>query len=273
MERGSEGIAFLAASEARSTILELLCRNGSLTERELRDRADYARTTVHRNLDALLDLGWIERDDGRYVVTTCGEIVAAKFAETKTTVATASRLEPFLRWVSRDELDLDLTLLRDAEVTVGDARDPLATVNRAVRPLRRTSTVRAVWPVLYLHPFEVGHRRIREGELEAEYVVPRELLGTLASRSEYARLARDMLDSDRFELRVYDGEIPFSLGIFDGTIQLGASEDGEPKALVETSAADARAWAERRYADYRRAARPIDPAAISKRGRRRPDEA
>lgn len=273
MDGGREGVAFLAASAARSTILELLCGDEELSERELRDRTEYARTTIHRNLEALLDRGWIARDEGRYAATTSGEIVESTFAETTATVEAASRLQPFLQWVSREDLDLDLAMLRDAELTVGDPQDPLATVNRAVQPLKDTTTFKAVHPVIYLHPFEVQHRRILQGELEAEYIVPRELLGTLTSGSEYTRLAREMLDSGRFDVYVFDGDIPYSLGIFDETIQLGATEEGEPRAVVETSSADVRAWAERRYEEYRRVARPLDRAALLTRGRRRPDEA
>lgn len=252
-----EAVAFLAGSAARVAIMEQLRRHEGLTERQLRERVDCARTTVRRNLDRLAGRGWVRDDEREYALTTGGELVYDAFDSLLDTVETVSRLRPFLQHVQGDDLGVEVTAFRDAELTTGDAGNPLAMVNRHVRGLKGATEVRTVLPITGLHPYEVLHQRARRDTVDAECVVAPSVAETLRSDPEFADLTADLLDSDRFDLYVYDGAIPYYLGILDETVQLGVSEDGSPHALLETTSETVRNWAETEYGEYKAKSRKI----------------
>ncbi|SEP14349.1 Predicted transcriptional regulator, contains HTH domain [Halogranum amylolyticum] len=263
MREGTEAVEFLACSQARVDILMSLRQHGDMTEHELRERLDYARTTVTRNLNALHEQDWIRVSDGRYAITTCGELIVEQFINLTETTATTTQLQPFLQWVPRDNLDFDVTLLQDAELTVAEPGNPLKMVHRHVQQLKETTDLRAVVPLTGLHPYEVQHRRMLQEQLEAEHVVSPNVAETFQSDPDFVDLTRDMLNSGWFDVYVYDSNIPYYLGILDDTIQIGADEAGTPRALIETTSDEVRAWAEETYRDYKEAARPLEEKMTS----------
>jgi hypothetical protein len=77
-------------------------------------------------------------------------------------------------------------------------------------------------------------------------VVP-EVAEMFQSNPDYVELFEGMVDTGRFEVYVCGSGIPYYLGIFDRTVQIGVNENGEPRGLLETDSEEVREWAERKY--------------------------
>lgn len=252
-----EAVAFLAGSPARVRILRTLRSDGPTSRDEFRTVLDAARTTVGRNLDALVERGWIARTGSRYELTPCGRLVLDGFEEARGAVRAADRLGPFVRWVDDDALDIDLRALADASVVTGDQTDPFAMVNAHVRRLREAERFRGCLPLVGLHAFETVHDRVIEDGAVHELVVTPGVAATLRESEAYADLYGALAACPRFSAYRYDGDIPFYVGLLDGTVQVGVDDDGDPQALLESTDPRVLEWAERTYRHYREAAAPL----------------
>lgn len=247
----------LDRSPTRVRILDELDDEGPLRKHELRGRLDGTRTTVQRNLDALREREWIETGHREYAITPGGETIAEKFADLAETIQIERRLRPFLKYVDRSDLDIDLQLLADAKLMTSEPGDPWAMINEHVRVIERTEYDRNVLPVIGLHGYETGHEKIVNGTARAELVVTPEIAETLRSNPNYAELTEEMVATGRFGVYVYDASIPYFLSILDDTVQMGVTDDGRPQALLETDSGEVREWAEEKYEWYEQRAEKI----------------
>lgn len=264
MREGVEAIAFLAGSETRVQLLEELAGSADagdqgqgLSRGELRARLDAARTTITRNLEALIDRGWVREIEGRYVATPAGRLVAGALGEATATIAAADRLAPFLRWFPADEPEPPIESLWSARVVTGESGDPYAPVNAIVNRIRQSGDGRVLLPFLGLHPFEACHERVVEDGTTHELVVTPTVAETLRTDDDYAALFADLRACDRFTAYVYDGEIPLFVGIYESATLIDATREGAPEILVESDDERVRDWAEEVYERYRAAARRI----------------
>lgn len=244
----------------RETV-EVLVRRMDVVDR-LRDRAmekpalvdelDQSRSTIDRAIRDLETHGLVTYTDDGYTTSTLGEIVAAKLFDLTRTMEIGSRLAPFLEWVTADEFDLDLRHLADADLYVPEPNDPYAMVNRHVTLLERADRQRLVLPLVGLHGMEAMHGAVLEGGAESVAVVTPGVAETLRTNPEYAALHDELAELDRYEVHVTEREIPYFVGLLDGTVQIGVDDAGEPRALVESTDEAARRWAEEVFASYKR---------------------
>jgi predicted transcriptional regulator len=184
-------------------------------------------------------------------------LVAGALANARAAVGTADRLTPFLRWFPADEPEPPVEALRGARVVTGESGDPYAPVNTIVNCIRRSGGGRVLLPFLGLHAFEACHERVVEDGTTHEVVVTPAVAETLRTDGDYAGLFADLRACDRFAAYVYDGEIPFFVGIYDGVTLIDAIPEGVPETLVESDDGRVREWAEGVYERYRAAARPL----------------
>ncbi|PSP62934.1 hypothetical protein BRC77_08670 [Halobacteriales archaeon QH_8_64_26] len=102
---------------------------------------------------------------------------------------------------------------------------------------------------------------VEEGAIH-EYVVGSGVVETLRTDPDYTEPCEAMLGTDRFELSVCDGEVPYYLGLLDETIRIGVEdEEGMPRALVETDAGGVGEWANETYDEYRDRSMPFSMEA------------
>lgn len=235
----------------RIDVLERL-RDRPMDKRTLEESLPVSRSTLDRAVRELELLDLVEYADGTYRVTTCGSLVARKYREFEREIRVLAEFRPFLRHVSPSEFDLDVHLLADAELHVPEPSDPYAMINTHVSALKTMDHGRALLPITGLHGHEAVHEAVVHRDARAEAVVEPGVAETWRSTAEYASLTEELRETDRFEVFVYDGSIPYFVGIYDDeTVHFGADEDGEPRALIETTNDDVRSWADRTYATYR----------------------
>jgi predicted transcriptional regulator len=253
-----ETVEFLARSETRLTILQELAESDHLTRAEFRQRLEASRTTVQRNLEALVDQGLISQDGRHYSLTAGSGHVLDRFLDLLETVKHVEYLQPFLEWVDTDELDFEVSLLGEAEIFTPRAGDPYAMINRHVDRLDEGREIRALLPFTGLHATEVARERVLHHGAQGELVVVPTIVTTYRTQPEYRELFEDLAGLDRFDLYEYDGRLPFSISLVDETVQLIAAEGNEPRAMLESDDPDLRRRAESIFEEYKRQATPVD---------------
>lgn len=226
-------------------------------KRTLVAELDCSRSTVNRGIRELEALDLVAYGDGGYRITSLGELVATAFTDLAATVELRLQYEPFLEWVPEDGFDMDLKLLRDAELLLPEQGDPYAMINRHVTVIEQTDYVQCVLPLVGLHAYKAAHEQILENDARAEVVVSPEAADTLQSAPEYAKLTEEMATTGRYELYQYDGDIPYFVGLLDETVQIGVDEAGEPRALIETTNPEVQDWAEIAFEEYKQQAEPV----------------
>ena len=242
----SEELVELARRASALTIL----REGTLNRRELQERLEVSRPTVHRLTRSFEDRGLVERSDGELALTPVGEIITETVIEFQRTVQTARRIEPFFEVVS----DCDPVFVReafaDATVTTADPGDPYSGVRRFMTLVENSDTLRGIDPTAInpLHLDEL-HEQIIDG-METDAVFLPEVVESLIESN--PDRAREAFESGNLTLRTHD-DIPFGITLCDDRIGVGIydNDTGLLKTYIDTDAPAAREWAEAVYLEYR----------------------
>ena len=234
----------------RSEFLECLLEQPK-DKRMVVDDIGMSRATVDRGLRELENVGLIEYTDGRFTLSTIGKATEQGLFNIIKTIRLGQRLHPFLRWVSYDNFDIDIHLLADAELLLPEPGDPWAMMNRHVQVLKEADNGRVVQPVASLYAMEAAYERIVNAGATGSTVVESSVADTFQTNPNYTELVEGMIATGRFDLYVYGGTIPYFIGVFDEIVQIGADEEGEPRAILETDSAKVLQWAENKYEEYR----------------------
>ncbi|MDS0298348.1 hypothetical protein NDI76_06305 [Halogeometricum sp. S1BR25-6] len=249
-------VRFVSQSSARVRLLLRLVESGPMNRCELRDGVDASRTTVSRNLEALVDRGWVAESDAGYRATPGGELLAAGLESFLSTAETVGRLAPFFEWFPSDDVDLPSEWLVDADVYPSTPADPYAPIDRHVERLEVAAELRCLLPATGVRPMRAIGRK-RDG-FDHEMVVSPSVGETLRSERKYLDAVDELAERGSLDFYVSDRPVPLYVGLFEGDVQLGVGDsDGVPRALVETSDERVRRWAEETYDAYRTGAEPL----------------
>lgn len=250
-----EDIEFLTRSHNRVRILGMLQEAGSLDKHTITDRLDASRTTAKRNLDALVERGWVRNADGEYTITAPGALVSEDFLDLTESIRTARRLAPVTKWMPDATFGFDLRELADARITPSVPDDPYAPIDRYVEALSNARTVRVLLPAVARPALEGIHDHLLDGTATGELVLGPQVVRTVRSNPHCARLCEELTATGRMTVYAHDGPFPYYLGLVDDAVHIGIEDrDGMQRALVESDATAVRAWAEDAYARYRDAA-------------------
>jgi predicted transcriptional regulator len=215
------------------------------------DDLGMSRATVDRGLRELESVGLVEYTAGRFGITPVGELTMSALLNLIETIEQGLRLNPFLRWIPGDDFDIDLRLLADAEMLLPEPSDPWSMMNEHVNKIEETHDGKVIQPLASLHAMETAYDRIVNEGATGATVVESSVAAMFQSNSNYAELVEEMIATERFDLFVYDGTIPYYIGVFDETVQIGVDEDGIPRAILETDSPEVRKWAESKYEEYK----------------------
>lgn len=246
----------LVRSETRLDILRRL-RAGDASKYDLRAELDCARTTVDRNVEQLVEDGWVDRTEGEYALTSAGVAALDAASEYVETVSAAERLQPLLDWLPESALDIDLCHLADAEVTVASEATPVAMVDKHVMSVKRADHTRVVLPVVSTQGMDAQAQAMAERDVHAEIIVPPTVADVFVSNPAFEELIATLRERGTVELLVTDRPVPYYLGVLDETVQIGVDDGGQPKALLESEAGRVREWAAEKFASYKQSATPL----------------
>lgn len=253
-------IDFLARSANRVHLLNKLREHDQLDRDELKSSCKASRTTLQRNLDALEENGWVKSTNRTYTLTTKGETIIAQFLELVDAVRVVNQIEPFLEWIPKGEFDLDLRLLVDADLTLSTPNNPYAPVNEHVEALKTVTSFRGLLSVVGRGAVETAWRQVLNGEAEHELVIEEGVVKTLCEDPHYEDMVKEAMDTGRYQIYIYDGDIPYYLGILDETVQIGVEDDkGLPRGLLEYNSDSivVKEWAEQTYNSYKQKSKPF----------------
>jgi predicted transcriptional regulator len=207
----NDALSFLADSPVRSRVLGALQSLGSARPSDLRDELDVSRATVHRNLAALGDRGWVRQDADGYRATTAGVIVHERFQEFRTNIETVDRFECLLEEIPAAGVP-PLELLVTADLVTAEQDKPHAPVMRYVEALTASDTdfVHGLSPVRS-EMFDFGHEQLLEAGVETQLVLPRDVYE--AEREDAGEEFDETLALDGFSLYVLENDPGYGLTV------------------------------------------------------------
>jgi predicted transcriptional regulator len=251
-------IAFLTRSPVRVRVLHALRRRGPVDKRELRGLVDGVRTTVTRNLNALVERGWIEDGPEGYAITDCGRMIVDDLIALTESASLAVELRPALRWLDIERLGLDLRHFERADITTADSTNPYAPVEEQVALLRRATTVRTALPTVNRQILEACRRTARADGGDVEIVLGAAAVDRLRSTDRYAELFADVC---RYcTVWEYEGTLPYYVGDAGDAVQLGTTDgDNLIRVLLRFDVDDdVRAWADDRFERFEQRAQRVE---------------
>jgi predicted transcriptional regulator len=265
-----DALPFLADSTVRPRLLGALERMGPARPSDLRDELDVSRATVHRNLSALTDRGWVRQTDDGYVTTTAGLLVHDHFETFRVGLETVERFQGLLEHIPADAVP-PLSVLATADLVTTGPDTPHAPVMRYVEELTEseTSTVYGLSPVRS-EMFSHGHEQLLEAGVDTELLLPAAVLDR--ERDDAGADFGDTLETTGFALYVLEGDPGFGLTVADDRAFLGGyGPDNQMVALAVSTADEFVAWAEERYASLRDSASNVERAGAEQQNAARPD--
>lgn len=247
-----EQVLFLVRAQSRVQVLDVLSIEETLTQQHLRDRVDASRTTVSRSLQSLSHQGWVTETSGGYRLTRAGQHIATVLHRLLDTVERVDALGEFLRWFPPDVSGPNFLTASDVTVTYSTDAAPYAPARKQSEILHTADRLRVLLPAVDMESTETLVEQVIERGLDIETTVSPAVESVLESE-EFAPRVREMTRAGGLSIRVADDGVPFYLGLSDaGTVQIGlASDDGLPRALLETTDEQVYAWAETLYSDVR----------------------
>lgn len=249
-----DDVEFLARSDHRVTALTALARRPQ-SRADLRAMTGVSQSTIGRTLRAFEDRNWIRRDGKYYEATQLGSYVAAGIRELIDRLETERSLRDVWQWLPGEASGFTVEMCSGATLSVAGVDDPYRPVNRFASLLRGTDQFRFLGvDVALLDPCRDEFCRRTVDGMRAEVIAS----PTVAEhvRSTHPEQFTEALETGNLTVRLHDGLPPYGVGILDDqTVVSGCDPvSGAVQVLVDTDAADARAWAESVYEAYRREA-------------------
>ena len=227
-------------------------------KRTLVEELDCSRSTVNRAVRELEALNVLTYSDGKYHITSIGELVVIGYTDLIETLEARIQLDPLLQWIPEDEFDLELSLLTDADIITAESGDPYAMINRHVEGLKSMEECWFLIPYTGMHAAETTYERIVNHGAQAGLIVQPSVAEVFQSNPQYTRVIQEMLATDGLRIFKYNEELPFAVGVLDDTVQILGDDDGEPRTLVETDNPAVRAWAKTMIEEYKDRSEPLE---------------
>jgi predicted transcriptional regulator len=223
---------------------------GPCDRRELENLLGVSRTTAYRFTRSFEKSGVVERSDGNCVLTAAGEGVAAAVAVFEPRCRTALRLGPVLDAVGETTPAFDLEAFADATVTTTEHGDAHSPVNRCIRLLQGTGSLRAV-DMNSIAPVYLGdvQRRIVDGMTTETIMMPEVVASIL---TEYPDRCIEACESGNLRSYLHD-DLSYGLVVLDDRVGIGVRGEGSRtlRMFADTDSPGARRWAEAVFDSYR----------------------
>lgn len=263
MEDALADIEFLALSENRVEVLGMLA-DGRHTRRTLADETGASQATLGRVLGDFEDRSWVRREQGGYVATATGELVAAGFSELLSVLDTEQDLRSIVAYLPTDAMDFDLRHLADATITTPSGTRPNAPVQRVLDLIADADEVRVFSHAFNEQSLGIVQERTAAGDQTFRGVFSRSAIEALAGDSALRERLLALIGTDGVEIRLCEGEIPVAVTVADDVVHLLIRDaDGVLRASVDTDDPAVLDWADAAFERHWSAAEPLDRSDFS----------
>lgn len=134
----------------------------------------------------------------------------------------------------------------------GDSGSPYAVLDRTLATCREASRIRELPPIVERKSIAQPSQRIRDGEAVSVEVVSSPSAVEAGETHPEHRPDRQLITQvDQTEIYLASTEVPFVLCITGDTVAIDVSNGRQPHALVISTSADLKQWAERTFESYR----------------------
>lgn len=254
-----DAIAYLSRSANRVRILDALA-SGAFDRRALGEATDVAPTTVGRIVNELEERGWAERsDDGTYVATARGRLVAEEFAPLIEAMDAILTLGEAVDWLPVDELSVGIRHFRDATIWRSTANAPIKTIEHLADRIRAAETFRAL---SFLAPPSPAAEAIEDGvvdgDLTIEFVLAGGLVDFLRSEDD-SSLDWSACIAAGGRIYRYGGRIPCHLFVLDETALVMGERPAGPASFLESDDETVLDGVLELFETYRDEAEVVDP--------------
>lgn len=254
-----EGMDYLSRSENRVALLAALLEKQPQSREELESAVSASRRTVSRVLTNLTEKGYLQESPPGYSLTTFGAVVTEAYLDYQEQFDLARQYRPFLANVDSTAVDLDVTALRGATLTVAGDVAPYAPLDRSLELRESATQIQVVTPLVERRSMEQLSARLERGEdLEFEVILPQRLYEMVESQPRYDGAFEREMRSDSVAMFVYPDNVEVLYAITDDVVILGATVDNDPYAIVESTNPDLRTWVEGKIDEYRRESIPVE---------------
>ena len=253
-----DDVAYLTRSAHRVTALEALAERPR-SRYELLELTGVSRSTIGRTLREFEDRRWIGRDGHRYETTQLGAFVAEAMTEFIERLDTERKLRDVWQYLPVESSELGVEMISDAVVTVAEADDPYAPVNRFVSLLEETDRFRFVGSELALvEPCRDEFCQHIVDGMETEIIDPPDVSRYILST--YRGHCAEPIASGNLSVLLHDDVPEYALTLLDDRIVISGRdpESGTVRVLIDTDSAAVREWAESIYESHRRESRPLE---------------
>lgn len=254
-------IAYLTRADHRvATLAALTVRPRSRSE--LVELTGVSSSTIRRTLREFEERNWIRRVEYQYETTQLGSFIASGMVELIDRVETEQTLRDVWEWLPGEESGFTVEMVADAVVTVADADDPYAPVNRFVSLLEGTDRIRAVgFDVALLEPSRDALCRQLARGTHVELTTPPRVANYI--RSTCPEQFSETFESGDLTIRLHDDLPPYGVCLLDDRVAIsGYGSNGVTvRALVDADDPAVYEWAESNYTTYRRTTPtlPLEP--------------
>lgn len=247
-----DDVAFLALSENRLAILDVLTDEETYTRDELMNATKVSRPTLSRILDDLDHLAWITQHGQTCRITPLGAWVHDEFADLLETMDTAQKLRDVMRWFPTTDVDFDvIRCLNDAEMVFATESDPTAPIRRACEQLRIGTQLRFLTTQVSVWYFNSLREMVIQNGMTIEGVVTPDVYDTLVDDTALSTLTRDLIDSEDAVFFVLD-DFSYVLQIVDDRVGIGLVDtEQNPQGFVLSDDEAVLTWAEQTFEAHR----------------------
>lgn len=257
MDSALEEIEFLARSSNRVEVLGLLA-DERRTRNDLAAATGASQATLGRILDDFEARSWIRREDGEYVATATGRLVAAGFRNLLDVVETEVELRAIVRYLPTHAMDFDLARLADATIVVPSETRPNAPLQRLLDLKRDATAVRAFSHAFNEQSLTVVRERASADDYAFRGVFSEAAIDAVADDPELRRRLVELLDADGVTIRAREEGIPLAATVADDVVHLLLrDENGVIRASIDTDDPAVRSWAQDSFDHYWRTSSPV----------------
>lgn len=263
---GHDAATFLASSPERSRVLAAL-REAPATPAGLADALSLSRRTAQRHLAAFADRDWARKDDGAYVLTTTGELVARTHADYLDDLDAIDAHESLYSHLPDAATAPDPSWLADATLVRATPENPQAPVQHYLDAVRGLDVerVRMLSPVLS-RLYHDAHADLAKRGTHTELVLPSAAVAR--AREENPMEFRAILGLGVLDLYRTDRDVDVGLTLTpDRVLVCAYGDDGQLAACLDAVDDRVLAWATDRFERQRDAAQRVGPPGRGPFGR------